>query len=113
MANLLILVDGKKGPGDTLVLLDCDNEPLNFSELFTILQHYKESEDSYYPRAKGLLGSKMLLKAIIEIFEGKEVEVVCRKYKLEYKVNLVDERKKPVELFVPEKKPIKMLADLL
>lgn len=92
MANRLTLVNGRKSENDTLVLLQCDNEPLNFSELLTILKYYFESEEDYYPRSKNLLGSKMLFMAIEDVYEGLSVPEVCRKYNLDVKLNVQDKR---------------------
>lgn len=84
----LSLVDGRKGLGDKLVKVSANDEVLAFSEILFILQHYFRSEDSYYPKVKGFDGSNMLLKAIIMVHRGVSVEDVCKKFDLEYKVNV-------------------------
>ena len=97
MANLLTLVDGRKGPSDVLVLLRCDDEPLTFSELLYILQKYFDSEDGYYPTKEGFMGKKYLLEAIYAVYDGASIAEVCKRFKLELKLNVVDMRRSHVQ----------------
>jgi len=90
----LTLVDGHKGVDDVLVLVDAQAEPLAFSQLLFILKHYFDSEDSYYPQAKGNDGKAYLLKAIIDVYSGVPFEKILRRYNLENKLDIVDRRKK-------------------
>jgi hypothetical protein len=86
-------VDGRKGPGDVLVLVDAEHEPLNFAEWLFIGAHYLASEDSYYPRNKGYAGSEYLMNALNDlVYNGLPIEVVLRKYKLENGLNITDKR---------------------
>jgi len=87
----LLVVKGKKGDGDKLVLVYANEEPLTFSNLLFILKHYFESEDSYYPRANGFDGRLMLMKAILEIYSGMPLEKVFRDYQLKNKIEKLHE----------------------
>ena len=93
---LFELVDGRKGEGDTLVLVIAYGEPLSFHELLFILKHYFDSEHSYYPVSNGYLGKGMLLSAINCVAVGVPLETVLRKFKLyrkTKKLTIIDKRK--------------------
>lgn len=93
---LFELVDGKKGSGDTLVLIHAYGEPLSFHELLFILKHYFDSEHHYYPVSEGYLGKGMLLSAICSVAVGVPLDTVLRKFKLyrkTKKLNIIDKRK--------------------
>ena len=93
---LLTLVDGKKGPGDILVLVTAYNEPLSFGEWLFLGKCYLDSEDMYYPIREGFIGKAMLLNAINEISQGVPFEKVLERYKLKRKkksLNIIDKRK--------------------
>ena len=93
---LFELVDGRKGDGDTLILVNALHEPLSFYELLFILRHYFDSEHSYYPVSEGYLGKGMLLSAICCVACGVPLDTVLKKFKLDRKakkLNIVDKRK--------------------
>jgi len=91
---LLTLVDGKKGPGDTLVLVTAYGEPLSFAEWLFIGKCYLDSEASYYPIQKGFLGEAMLLHALDEISRGIPFDKVLERYKLKDSgLKIIDKRK--------------------
>jgi hypothetical protein len=93
---LLELVDGKKGPGDILVLVTAYNEPLSFGEWLFLGKCYLDSEAAYYPVQKGFIGKAMLLNALNEISQGVPFEKVLERYKLKRKkksLNIIDKRK--------------------
>jgi hypothetical protein len=91
---LLTLVDGKKGPGDTLVLVTVYNEPLSFAEWLFIGKQYLDSEASYYPIEKGYLGRAMLLNALNELACGVPLNRVLDRYGLKGRknLNIIDKR---------------------
>jgi hypothetical protein len=94
---LLELVDGKKGPGDILVLVTAYNEPLSFGEWLFLGKCYLDSEAVYYPIQEGYIGKAMLMNAINEISQGVPFEKVLERYKLKRKgkgLNVVDKRKR-------------------
>lgn len=94
---LLVLVEGNKGPGDVLVLVNAYNEPLSFAEWLFIGKCYLDSEASYYPVSKGYLGKAMLLNALNELSHGVPFNRVLERYKLKRKkkpLNIVDKRKR-------------------
>ncbi len=96
---LLILVDGKKGANDILVLLTAYNEPLSFAEWFFIGKCYLDSEASYYPVSEGYLGKAMLLNALNELAHGVSFDKVSERYKLKRKrrhLKVVDKRKQSI-----------------
>jgi hypothetical protein len=91
---LLTLVDGKKGPGDILVLVTAYGEPLSFAEWLFIGKCYLDSEASYFPIHKGFLGEAMLLHALDEISRGIPFDKVLRRYKLSDRgLKIKDKRK--------------------
>ncbi len=93
---LLELVDGKKGLNDVLVLVTAYSEPLSFHELLFILNHYFNSEHSYYSVADGYLGKGMLLSAINCVAVGVPLETILRRFKLyrkTRKLTIIDKRK--------------------
>jgi len=93
---LLTLVDGKKGLGDTLVLVTAYNEPLTFAEWLFIGKCYLDSEASYYPIQKGYLGEAMLVHALDEISRGIPFDKVLERYKLKRKgrgLKIIDKRR--------------------
>ena len=93
---LLILVDGKKGPGDIVVLVTAYNEPLSFAEWLFIGKCYLDSEASYYPVQNGFLGKSMLINALNELAHGVPFDKVLKRYKLKRKgkpLNIIDKRK--------------------
>ena len=93
---LLTLVDGKKGPGDTLVLVTAYNEPLSFAEWLFIGKCYLDSEASYYPIDEGYLGKAMLMDAITELSHGVPFERVLIRHRLKRKgkgLKILDKRK--------------------
>ena len=63
-------VDGKKGLGDTLVLVTAYGEPLTFGEWLFLGKCHLDSEAMYYPVQNGYVGKTMLLNAINEISQG-------------------------------------------
>jgi len=93
---LFTLVDGRKGEGDTLVLVTAYGEPLSLYELLFILKHYFDSEHSYYPVSEGHLGKGMLLSAIGCVAVGVPLDTVLKKFRLypkTYKLKIIDKRK--------------------
>ena len=93
---LLTLVDGKKGPGDILVLLTAYDEALSFGEWLFLGKCYLDSEAMYYPIREGFIGKAMLLNAVNEISQGVPFEKVLERYKLRRKkkaLNFIDKRK--------------------
>ena len=82
----LELVPGRKGPNDKLVLVTAYGEPLSFSDLLFILKHYFESENSYYPKERGFLGSTMLIEAILEVYSGIPLDSILKKFRLDRKI---------------------------
>jgi hypothetical protein len=94
---ILTLVDGKKGPGDILVLVTSYDSPLTFAEILYINKCVLDSEDVYYPISAGNLGKAMFLDAINELACGVPFERVLGRYGLKRKtgLNIVDKRKKP------------------
>jgi len=113
---LLTLVDGRKGIGDTLVLVTAYEEPLSFAEWLFIGKNYLDSEASYYPISEGYIGKAMLLNALNELAHGVPFEKVLERYKLNRKgkkLNIIDKRKmntqtihEPSKSSIPSKKPI-------
>jgi hypothetical protein len=94
---LLELVDGKKGPGDILVLVTAYNEPLSFGEWLFLGKCYLDSEAVYYPVRNGYIGRAMLLNALTEISQGVPFDKVLERYKLKRKgkgLNIRDKRKR-------------------
>ena len=92
---LLTLVDGKKGPGDILVLVTSYNEPMTIAEVLFLVDCSMDSEAMYYPISKGYSGKAYFLNAIIELACGVPLERVIQKYGLKGKKrpNVRDERK--------------------
>lgn len=93
---ILTLVDGRKGIGDTLVLVTSYESALSFGEWLYIGKNYLDSEDSYYPIAEGYIGKAMLLNALNELACGVSFEKVLQRYNLQRKsgLTIVDKRKK-------------------
>jgi len=94
---ILTLVDGKKGPGDILVLVTSYEQPLSFAEILFINKCVLDSEHEYYPIAKGNIGKAMFLNAINELACGVPFERVLERYGLKRKaksLKIVDKRKK-------------------
>jgi hypothetical protein len=94
---LFTLIDGRKGPGDILVLVTAYDEPLSFGEWLFLGKCYLDSEAVYYPIKKGYIGRAMLLNALTEISQGVPFEKVLERYKLKRKgkgLNIVDKRKR-------------------
>jgi hypothetical protein len=90
----LILVRGRKGENDVLVLVNSKEQPLSFSEWLFIGKHYLDSEDSYYPVSRGYVGKAMLLNALNELACGVPFYRVLERYGLSKKrLNVVDKRK--------------------
>ena len=92
---LLTLVDGKKGPGDILVLVTSYNEPMSIADVLYLLECIMDSEAMYYPISKGYSGKAYFLNAVIELACGVPFERVIQKYGLKGKKrpNVKDERK--------------------
>jgi len=91
----LTLVDGHKGPGDILVLLTCNRQPLKFAEWLYIGLHYLSSEASYYPKSRGYAGSEYLMNALDDlVYNALSLKEVLHKYQLDDRIGLdvVDER---------------------
>jgi len=112
---LLTLVDGKKGIGDTLVLVTAYNEPLSFAEWLFIGKHYLDSEASYYPISEGYIGKAMLLNALNELAHGVDFDKVLERYGLKRKtktLNIVDKRKTSTKN-EGIKKPLEKVVDFL
>lgn len=112
MAAPIILVSGRKGPSDTLVLFTKTGEVLKISELLLSLKFWFESEASYYPKEEGFYGAEYLLMAIHDVYDGVSVPEVCRRYQLEYDLVVVDQRRPAPKVSV-EAKPVTMLEELL
>jgi hypothetical protein len=94
---LFTLVDGKKGPGDILVLVTAYDEPLSFGEWLFLGKCYLDSEAMYYPIKNGYIGRAMLLNALTEISQGVPLDKVLERYKLKRKgkgLNIRDKRKR-------------------
>lgn len=79
----LEVIQGKKGPGDKLVLLTANREPLRVYHLLKILNILFESEDSIYPPSKGFKGRKMLFRAICDVYHKVPLSLVLQRYKLQ------------------------------
>jgi hypothetical protein len=94
---ILTLVDGKKGPGDIVVLITSYEQPLSFAEVLFINKCILDSEASYYPVCKGNLGKAMFLNAVNELACGVPFQKVLERYGLDRKrpLNIVDKRKEP------------------
>jgi hypothetical protein len=93
---ILTLIDGKKGVGDTLVLVTAYNEPLSFGEWLFLGKCYLDSEAMYYPIQKGYIGKAMLINALNEVSQGVPLEKVLERYKLKRKdkgLKIIDKRK--------------------
>lgn len=92
---LLTLVDGKKGPGDILVLLTAYTEPMSIAEVLFLVDCIMDSEAMYYPISKGYSGKAYFLNAVIELACGVPFERVIEKYglKRKKKLKVKDERK--------------------
>jgi hypothetical protein len=112
----LTLVDGRKGIGDTLVLVTANEEPLSFSEWLLLGKYYLDSETSYYPIEDGYIGKAMLLNALNELACGVPFDRVIERYGLKRKakkLNIVDKRKRStLEVVEFQKKPV-YIHDLL
>ena len=106
----LTLVDGRKGVGDTLVLVTAYGEPLSFTELLFLAKHYFDSEASCYPIEEGYRGKAMLMNAINEIACGVPFDKVLEHYGLKRKgkkLNIVDKRKRSApETIGAHEKPV-------
>lgn len=90
----LILVRGRKGANDTLVLVTSNEQPLSLGEWLFIGKHYLDSEDSYYPVSQGYIGKAMLLNALNELANGVSFDHVLERYGLSKKrLKVVDKRK--------------------
>ena len=76
----LEVVQGKKGPNDKVVLITANREALKVKDLLFILQQWFESEEACYPTSEGYEGKAMLLKAIIDIYSGREIKTVLKRY---------------------------------
>jgi hypothetical protein len=93
---VLTLIDGKKGFGDTLVLVTSYNEPLTFGEWLYLGKCYLDSESMYYPVERGYIGKAMLMNALNEVSQGVPLEKVLERYKLKRKdkgMKIIDKRK--------------------
>lgn len=103
---IITLVDGKKGPGDTLALITSYQTPLSFPEWLFVGKCYLDSEDSYYPIARGYIGKAMLLNALNELACGVPFEHMLERYGLNKKrLQIIDKRKhsgKPKTLPIQE-----------
>jgi hypothetical protein len=108
------VVQGRKGPYDRLVKVWAYGEVFSFSDLLFLLQHYFDSEDSYYPVSKGFKGRAMLLMAIIEVYTGIPLSRVLKNYKLERKTRktVVIENLKNEANSISEK-PLEKLHEVL
>ena len=94
LVAILKLVDGKKGPGDILVLVTNYEEPLSFPEILFINKCVLDSENSYYPIERGNIGKAMFLNAINELACGVPFDRVLERYGLSKKrLNIIDKRK--------------------
>lgn len=85
---VLTLVDGKKGPGDILVLVTSYEQPLTFAEILFINKCVLDSENMYYPISHGNIGKAMFLNALNEISCGVPFERVLEHYGLKRKPSL-------------------------
>ena len=101
---ILHLVPGKKGANDVLVLVESYSEPLSFSEVLFILDHYFRSEESYYPKPH-YKGSCYLLEAILEVYSGIPFEQVLKHFRLENKLKIVDKTGKAA---ISNPEPVKL-----
>ena len=93
---ILTLVDGKKGPGDILVLVTSYESPLSFAELLFINKCVLDSESLYYPISQGNIGKAMFLNALNELACGVPFARVLERYGLNRKgkqLNIIDKRK--------------------
>jgi hypothetical protein len=92
---ILTLLDGKKGPGDILVLVRSYDEPLSIAEILYINNCILDSEAMYYPISKGYSGKAYFLNAINELACGVPFERVLEKYGLKRKkrLKIIDKRK--------------------
>jgi hypothetical protein len=101
---LLQLVDGKKGPGDILILLTCYSEPLTFTEWLFIGKCMLDSEASYYPISGGNRGPCLLLEALIELSHGVKFDDVIQRYGLAPKNSklVIEDKRKVKKVGQPE-----------
>lgn len=107
---LLELVDGRKGPGDILVLVTAYREPLSFMEWLFLGKSYMDSEAVYYPISEGNRGPCLLLEALIELSHGIDFEQVIERYGLstkQKKLQIEDKRK------VKESRPLRYVHEFL
>jgi hypothetical protein len=92
---IITLINGKKGPGDTLALVTSYEAPLSFPEWLYVGKCYLDSEDSYYPIARGFIGKAMLLNALNELACGVPFDKVLDRYGLSGKrLQIIDKRGK-------------------
>lgn len=78
----LEIVQGKKAPGDKLVLVTANREPLRLEHVLQILNVFFESEDACYPPSLGYQGRAMLFSAIKDVYDGEPIPLVINKYRL-------------------------------
>lgn len=78
----LEVVQGRKAPGDKVVLVTAHREPMRIEHILQILSILFESEDCCYPPSEGYMGRRLLYKAITAVYHGVPLPVVLEKYKL-------------------------------
>lgn len=78
----LEVVQGRKSPGDKVVLVTANRESLKIEHVLQILSVFFESEDSCYPPSEGFMGRRMLYEAITAVYNRVPLPVVIKKYKL-------------------------------
>ena len=101
---IITLLDGRKGPGDTLALVTSYEAPLSFPEWLFVGKCYLDSENSYYPISQGYIGKAMLLNALNELACGVPFDKVLDRYGLSGKrLQIIDKRRKTQDLNPSEK----------
>jgi len=50
--------------------------------MLEILKYLFENEDRIYPQKRGFKGRWMLVQAILDLAAGKDMDYICKEYKL-------------------------------
>ena len=88
------LVDGKKSPLDTIVLLTCYQDALTLAELLYLNKCVMDSDHVNYRIEEGKLGKAMFLSAVCELALGIPFQRILERYDLtkKAKLNIIDKR---------------------
>jgi hypothetical protein len=77
------LRDGRKKPGDMMVVINATNHHITFEELVKLSILLYKNEDHLYPPDLGLRGGEMLRDFMNEAFDkGDVTDDMKRRYKL-------------------------------